>query len=227
MVESNQSYSNERVRDLLVDLFEKYESSFGKYQWPWENQRWFELVFCILSTIDEDYSADSKAALATRVLVDLGLLDIHSLAESITTDGKSDYSNPYAMHFRSVLERVGFEAKEINQVFTTICETAKTLEQSYKGKIQILLRHHTDQIVNQLSKVLHLSHYLGEKNSRITILRWLQNILNIPILVPSQGLSVLCETTGKKPEDVLAIVDDLDINVALLDEVLNRWVQGK
>jgi hypothetical protein len=65
---------------------------------------------------------------------------------------------------------------------------------------------------------------MGEQEASLVVMHWLQNVLNLPVLVPSLGLQTLTSETGAKDEEVLAIVDERNINVALLDDILNRWV---
>jgi hypothetical protein len=43
------------------------------------------------------------------------------------------------------------------------------------------------------------------------------------MLVDSPCLKALCGTMKAAPADVLKVADQLDINAALVDEILNRW----
>jgi hypothetical protein len=201
--------------ELLISLFDRYQDSFDKYQWPWEVQRWYELVYCLFSVVENRFGPETFSARAASVLVELGLLEIPALAKA---DEKT------RLHISIVLERIGFSKEQINLMVRALCDLAKYLEETYHGKIQLLLREFGMEIVNKILGNLPLSDTMGEQEASLVVMHWLQNVLNLPVLVPSLGLQTLTSETGAKDEEVLAIVDERNINVALLDDILNRWV---
>jgi len=203
------------IDELLVDLFERYQDSFDKHQWPQESKRWYELVYCVFSAVEGRFGPETRAALAVRVLIELDLLEISVLAKSEETTN---------LHLGIVLGRIGFSEEQADQLVRALCDLAKCLDKTYQGKVQLLLRAFGMELVNNVLQALPLEDSMGKQNASLVVMHWLQNVLNLPVLVPSPGLQTLLAETGAEAEEVLAAVDELDINVALLDEILNRWV---
>lgn len=203
-----------QIDELLIDLFDRYQDSFDKYQWPWELQRWYELVYCLFSTVEGRFGPNTRSASAVHVLVELGLLDIPALARAGETTRQ---------HLRMVLERTGFSGEQAGQLVETLSGLAKYLDETYQGKVQLLLRAFGLEMVDKVLQALPLEDSLGTQNASLVVTHWLQNVLNLPVLVLSPGLQTLLAETGAGMEEVLAVVDEQNINTALLDEILNRW----
>lgn len=203
-----------QMNELLVDLFDRYQDSFDKHQWAWERQRWYELVYCLFSAVEGRHGPETRASSAVRVLMELGLLEIPVLA-----DAEEDTT----LHIAIALERIGFFEEQARQIVNALCDLASCLDEMYQGKVQLLLRAFGMELVDRVNKVLPLKDALGEQHASLVVMHWLQNVLNLPVLVSSPGLKTLLEQTGSEVEDVLEAVDEQDINVALLDEILNRW----
>ena len=204
-----------QIDELLADLFDRYQDSFDKHQWPWEPQRWYELVYCVFSAVEGRFGPETRAASAVRVLMELGLLEIPVLAKAEETT---------SLHLGIVLERIGFSDEQASQLARALFDLAKCLDETYQGKVQLLLRDFGMELANKVLQALPLEDSLGKENASLVVMHWLQNVLNLPVLVTSPGLQTLLAETGAEVEDVLASVDERDINVALLDEILNRWV---
>ena len=209
--------SEMQINELLVDLFDRYQDSFDKHQWPWELQRWYELVYCLFSAVEGRFGPETRAASAVRVLMELGLLEIPVLAKG---------EEKTSLHLGILLGRIGFSEEQVSQIVRALCDLAKCLDETYQGKVQLLLRTFGMELVNKILQALPLEDTLGKQNASLVVMHWLQNVLNLPVLVTSPGLQTLLAKTGAEVEDVLAAVDERDINLALLDEILNRWVSA-
>ncbi len=206
-----------QVTELLVDLFDRYHDTFMEHQWPREVQRWHELVYCLFSAVENKFGPDTRSASGVRVLMELGLLDIPLLAKA---EAKT------RQQLSIVLERVGFPGEQAGQLVTALCDLAKRLQEKYQGRVQLLLRTYGTDMAAQVRQALPLERTLGQENASLVVTHWLQNVLNLPILVPSPGLKALLAETGATPEEVLAAADELNVNVALVDELLNRWTEA-
>jgi hypothetical protein len=204
-----------RINELLVDLFDRYRDSFDQQQWPWETQRWYNLVYCLLSAVEGRFGLGTYADSAVRVLIELNLLDIPTLAKADETT---------RLHLGMVLERTDFSREQTTQLVNTLCELAKCLDEKYQGKVQLLLRSVGMEMVNRVIGALPLEKLLDKQNASLVVTHWLQNVLDLPVLVPSHGLQALLAETGAEAEEVLAVADELNINIARLDEILNQWV---
>lgn len=207
--------SERHIEELLVDLFDRYEDTFEQYQWPRETQRWYELVYCLISAVENRFGPDTHSASAVRVLMELGLLDIPLLAKAEETTGQQ---------LRIVLERLSFSGEQAKQLARALFDLAKCLDDKFQGRVQILLRTFSIMMVDQVIQTLPLKNTLGKEKASLAVMHWLQNVLNLPVLVPSPGLKALLAETGAKSEEVLAAADKLNVNVALVDEILNRWI---
>jgi len=206
--------SKVQINDLLVSIFDRYRDIFDKYQWPWELQRWYELVNCLFSAIEGRFGPETRSASAVRVLMELGLLEIPVLAKA---------EEKTRLHLSILLERIGFSKEQASQLVKALCELARCLNETYQGKVQLLLRTFGMELVNKVLRAMPLEDSLGKQNASLVVMHWLQNVLNLPVLVPSPGLQTLLAETGAEVEEVLAIVDGQNINVGLLDEMLNCW----
>ena len=75
-------------------------------------------------------------------------------------------------------------------------------------------------MVDQLQQMV-MSTGVGEKESRKTAVLWLQNVANIPILLPEDDhIRDFCKKHKITKEELVDSADRLDLNVAVLDDLL-------
>lgn len=68
-------------------------SEISENLWPWEKARWYELVFCILTTIGESQVLAGIARRLTNTLSGLVLLDLGALARLNPSEEAEDGAN--------------------------------------------------------------------------------------------------------------------------------------
>jgi hypothetical protein len=68
---------------------------------------------------------------------------------------------------------------------------------------------------------------LDEEKARETVTRWLQNVLNLPVYLETESARAFCSQANVTTSDLIRTADDLDINIAIVDELLQRWYDAK
>ena len=215
-MDENGGLSQDRAAYKLIEnLFERYGETFEGMQWPWEESRWQRLVYNLLAGVSGEWGSSSKAARATEVLVNLDLIRLSGLA-------KADDS--MRRDIETVLRRVRFSAEAIGEVVPALVRIARFVAEEYRGRIQRLLREAGSNVIREMNDRLPLRAELGDERAELVVTHWLQDVLNLPVLVSSPGLSRFAAETGL---DLAAIEDEFDeygLNVALADEMLGRWL---
>ncbi|NJM99965.1 MAG: hypothetical protein HC800_25015 [Phormidesmis sp. RL_2_1] len=208
------------LRATLSNLFQEYQPSFTSFQWPLENMRWNELVFCIL----EEYSSAPLAEVAARAMSELDLLDVEKLAQ--LDEHKLTPTINRAQLILGILREAGFEEKSAKCALTSIVEVAKAVQTKFDGKVQSLLRSQGEYLIQKSTDSLGFS-TLDNKSAQQVVTRWLQNILNLPVCLNSKSTQVFCTEMAVSVSDLIATADDLDINLALVDELTQQWCKAK
>jgi len=203
-----------------ITLQELSEGDFT-HQWPWEIDRWKELVFALLTRVTT--VEESQLRHITTLLSDLDLLDIESLTSFSWTDGNYDPNNPYARRFIVVLQEGGLSDEEAVCGLATVCAVARGLRDHFQGRVQCYLRHYGEMMLRDLASTFTLEH-LSEDETRFAFTYWFQNVLNMPIPLRDASTAVLCAQHGLTEKDLLVAADRLNLNVALLDDVILRYV---
>jgi hypothetical protein len=93
----------------------------------------------------------------------------------------------------------------------------------YDGKVQRYLRHYGQQMLDALSHDFSYSQ-IAKEDVRHAFTHWLQNVLNMPVAVSEPAIAKFCERRGIRAEELLKVADELDINVALLDDMIANYV---
>jgi hypothetical protein len=206
-----------RLAERLTQLFAEYEPSFEEFQWPVESMRWNELAFAILET----FGSELHARAAARAMSELDLLEPRKLARVAQTDETGEDAER-GQFILGILVEAGFNRRDARLALTTLCEAATAIEDRYSGRVQRLLRTHGRTLVENIVDELELKELDREQATR-TIVRWLQNVLNLPVYLERESCRVFCHEFQTTPEELVAAADELDINVALVDELLERW----
>jgi len=212
-VQEAKGHSREEVIHILNDLFEDYQPSLEKYQWPRESMRWYDLTFCIL----EIWSSKEVAHAATKALLELRLLDVEKLARLSNTS--ESISSSRTQLILGILQEAGFKEKASEQALTTLIEAAKTIQTKCDGKVQQLLRKEGEKIIRNVAAFFGFS-ALDDQSTRQTITRWLQNVLNLPVYLETESTNAFCAEINTDATEIIAAADELDINIAIVDELI-------
>jgi hypothetical protein len=207
-------------KQILLDLYRAYEleNEVDPDLWPWESKRWHELAFCLLVTSAPSLSPQSVRE-AIRVLADWRLLDIHTLASFDMAHPEVKIGEPILVTIRTFLQQAGFTLGEATKAVTALTEAAWAFEQQYEGRVQKFYREHGVGMIEALEKQIRLSAFTAAE-ARQAFSIWLQNTLNLPIPLSTPVLEKVAHKVGTGYSDLVQAADELDVNVALLDEAL-------
>lgn len=206
------------LKKQLNELFEHYGEDLGDYAWLYESDRWVELIFCLLNQcVDQDPEIIREAA---SMLQNLDLLN----TEDMVSLGKPGHEKTIAAAY--VLKAHGFSEKEARRAIVLLASTAKAIQKTYGGKIQRYLRKHGMAMREELVNAIGFDS-LDQGQLRYAITHWLQNALSLPISLEHQAILGFCRKNNVTLEDLLHTADDLDLNIALLDDLLEIEQKSK
>jgi hypothetical protein len=144
----------------------------------------------------------------------LSLIDPHKLAH---IDDSSNNEDRIIVDY--VLRQHGCSAEQSATACIIIAKIAALICQKYQGKPQRLLRVYAERMRDAL--VAELDAAVADSHSmKGAISLWLQNALSLPISIEHPALSAFCQAHKVDVNELLRITDDLDINIALLDDIL-------
>jgi hypothetical protein len=190
------------------------------HPWMWERDRWRELVFALLTRVINRSDAEIRAL--THHMLALDLLDIPSLTKICDEHSQPDFQTPYAQRILEFLQESGVCSEEAQSGLAAICEAALGLEEHYNGKVQHYLRRYGELMLRDLEGVFHFT-TLSAEEVQYAFTYWLQNILSMPLSLLDAHLARLCERYNLAPEQLTAAADDLDVNLAFLDDLVQRY----
>ncbi len=208
------------LRKTLAELFQQYQPALERYQWPMESLRWNELVFSVLEALGSQHAARTGA----KALIELNLLDVDRLA-SVHPEAK--YHNETRRQLvLGILREAGFGDPEARLATTALAQLAFKVYHEQAGHIQRLLRHESETMVRNIAHYLDVAD-LGAANTHQIATRWLQNVLNLPVYLDTEAMRAFCASMHAKPSDLVAVADELDINMAILDDLIQMWYQAE
>ena len=195
----------------LQELFERYEFDFADFPWVSETDRLAELIFCILNQCST-LAADETRRLVGQ-LADLGLLQSDKLAEL------GNPENQVRSVFGYVLNQGGFSDEETESATVSLAKVGEVIQRDYDGKIQRYLRRHAEAIRDELAQTFG-TEALAEPKLQYAITHWLQNAFSLPISLQSEAEIEFCRQEGVVIEELYLAADQLGINVAIVDDIL-------
>jgi hypothetical protein len=135
---------------------------------------------------------------------------IESLSESRLTDEGS--------------RRPGLTEEESKSSLLVMHEAAKRLMEHHDGKIQKYLRKYGQQMLDEFVETFSISG-MDEKDLRDAATYWLQNVLNMPVNLKIESIDTFCNTLGISEGELVEEADNLNINVALLDDMIDQHIE--
>jgi hypothetical protein len=208
----------ESVKDFLIEYGRALAPSLDMYQWPVETERWHELVFCLIFRIGQPQIQAERARRMTQMLADLNLLEVNSLAEAMEEEGVNQ-EHPDIILMQTLLERMGMMPDQSRAAAMTIAQAAQVLKQRHNGKVQRCLRYYGQQMLNDLGDQFSFSQMPSDQ-TRMALAHWMQNTLNMPIELAEPEVIRFCQEAGITLEELAEIADEIDLNLALLDDII-------
>jgi hypothetical protein len=193
------------------------------HPWLWEGDRWKELVFAFFSRISDVPESSIREMVGT--MSNLDLLDIHKIAD--LSAGELSFSkSPVADRIRELMEETGFSPEQAQKGLTTLSELALGIVKHFDGKLQRFLRHYGELMLRDLSQLLPIS-TLNARDVKYASVYWLQNVLNMPISLVDQDFKDFCKQHDLKPDQLILAADELDVNLALVDDIVQLYMRRK
>lgn len=209
---------------LVVQLYRDYAFGISKNLWPWEKTRWYELVFCILTTIGEPQVLAGTARRLTNTMSELELLDLGELAKLNPPDDAVEAVKSKLVTIDTLLQQVGFTPEKSRSAVTAICEAASSIQEKYDGKVQNYLRKYGTHMLDQIEEDFGFSQF---DDAPRAIAIWLQNTLNMPIPASNPLADQACESLCVTYDALVDAANQQDINLALLDDALRAYWEKK
>lgn len=206
--------SDQEIDQLLRELVTA-QDLLTLSRWPFETARWYELVGAVLRVVGEVEPVEPVLETLTR----LGLVDIDELV-SMPEDGEPDTAAEAARGLtEAVLVRSGVAAGAARRVVAVVVELATVVREKHGGRVQVLLRRQGELVLDNLVHELSLAS-VDERAARALLTAWLQRTLDLPLPMADGGTDV----GGARVEmgRLVDAADRLDLNVAILDELLTR-----
>jgi hypothetical protein len=218
--ETETAANSDAIAKLQGELLKEYvrRGSAGKHKWPWEQERWHELVFCLLARVAHSPEVVPAARETAEIFASLNLLEIESLARVMGSNGEVDFSKRETVLMLEILKRQGFNDEQARAAVTTICEAALAAHRRFGGKIQRYLRKYGELMLDELSQNFAFSR-MSKEDMRLAFTHWLQNVLNMPVPVSHPAVKTLCDEYGITIGQLTELADREDLNVALMDEL--------
>jgi hypothetical protein len=205
---------------ILSNLFNEYEPSFELYQWPIESLRWTAFVASVVMTLAPDAVSDT----AINALIELDLVKIKKLA-GLAPIKPGDYSER-AKLILAILGEAGIDEHTSTLILHSLVEAATAVQSKVAGQAQRLIRSESHALIKRLTEFLSFSR-LDSHTATLITTRWLQDILNLPVLLETESINAFIEDMDISTEELIEAADELDINLALIDEIVQHWYENK
>ena len=211
------------LEDRIKEIYAEYRHLLpADYRWEDENTRWTELVYCIFAELTEHSYRDARRL--ANDIADLNLLDVKDLAGiPIMDDGMVNPDNSRVMTITDILKANGVAEDDIKKSLSAICKVARAICENYDGKIQKFLRKYGHEIVNEFDSHVSFSEVSKGTQSRILV-KWIQNTLAMPLAFSNVYTVRFCERKGASYWELAEAADNLGINGAMLDDLLEVYI---
>ena len=196
--------------ELLLAMYGDHVSSVPRYLWESEEDRWIELLACLL------YRVSGLTMSSTRQLILIWRqfeLTKPSTLKELEPGGDAHRLISFS------LAQSGMAADQIDSSIAMLQSAARAVDSAYGGKIQVLLRKHAEATRDELATVLENSG-LSCQSLKVAITNWLQNTTNAPLTLEDESVLRFCEHQGIGPKELESIADHLNLNLALMDDVI-------
>lgn len=193
----------------LVETYRAHRSDFGDFPWEFESARWQELVVSIwIGALGLDARASRD-----------GVRRLHEVGWLTPKDWKEGDASAIEFGARA-LQQAGLSETDATWAIKTACKVASRLEAHSTHKLQQVLRDAAAHIIRELEELLSGADLTQEQRLSASIL-WVQNVANMPVISESsKHIAELCEKFSIEPQDFLALADKLNLNAALLNDVV-------
>jgi len=184
------------------------------HRWAHEGDRCHELLTSLLLRAIQLPERQVRF-LAARLRF-LGLMEVSEWASG------EDEARTLRKRALSVLEEAGVKADDAARAVTVLQETSEAIQKAFDGKMQRFLRTVGDKALTDLLSALSLK-TLPKAEARAALAFWLQNVAALPISLGRESTDRFCRDHGVNRETLLQSTDELDLNVAVLDDLIHHY----
>jgi hypothetical protein len=191
----------------LAALYEAHRAALPQYMWEWEQDRWAEFIVALLSEgVGLPYGAARSMA---RVLTELNLV------------APANLEGADASFLTEILVRQGCKRPVAKRATAALRKVAIGVQRRWGGHIQRLLRAHAQLMALDLRRMVDGAALPSGRLAKVAVL-WLQNVANMPILLPDDAhVREFCRRHGISEMQLVGLADDAGLNLAVLDDVLS------
>jgi hypothetical protein len=208
----------------LVEIWREHIDELPQaYKWENEKERENELYYCILNQFNKQDKVDIRDVVSH--LSALNLIDTDKLADTRFSDSDNEAKDPPASAITSALIQSGLNKDAAAAATRAICEAARIIRDSYGGKIQKFLRKYAQEMIKELDATFQFTEKGLDKKKVFTM--WLQNALEMPIILPEQHIQKFIKENRINEETLLKSADELDINPMVIDDLLRIYSESK
>jgi hypothetical protein len=203
---------------LKTMLFDPSKTDqLSDYAWASETSRWNELVIFLASQMCDLQEHDLRELV--KYLSDLGHLEVEQLARINMTGDTIDRAGEEASKILGAFGRKGLPEEQALKVLLPLCQMARTLSSDFGGKIQLYLRSYGETMLKDVPERFSLKG-IDDAGVRRVFTRWLQKVVNMPVLLQDSVVAEFCEKNGLGVTELVEAADNIDMNVAIVDELL-------
>jgi hypothetical protein len=217
-----ETFQSFNLNDIVLELYKSYETMFGQNLWPWEFKRWEELVYCLLVEIAGPDMAPEAIRDINQTLANTHLLDIDIIGTLDPVSKPQDANHAVLVTIATILKNSGFSSDEAEIAVQSVCEVATGFLKYYEGKVQNFFRKYGMIMLDDLQQNFSFSK-LSDDDIRKVFSIWFQNTLNMPIPTHDHLIEQVCAKIKVEYSDLINAADKLNVNVALLDNVLRAY----
>ena len=195
-------------------LFEHGDTVAAGHPWLREHDRWLELVFAVFASTSEIDEISLRRVV--RSLDALGLLDIAEIPEP----GQSDDVSGWIKRCTGLVsDEPDRPTSSLDRSLRAVSEISSVLRARHGGRIQRLLRTYAERLRDEVSAELKTT-TLNSAEQRQSLTYWLQNIPSLPLPLLDASTEAFVQAHGITTAQLLDAADHLDINVALIDDLI-------
>src|SRR5262249_14956232 len=127
----------------------------------------------------------------------------------------------FANNCLKVLTEAGLSQDEARAGLKVLCETAIGIQDHFSGKVQLYLRSIGERLLNEIFHHFHFSD-LKPEDVKYAFTLWLQNVAQLPLSLRDAHLITMCQAEGIVVDDLLTAADELDLNLAFVDDMVHH-----
>ncbi len=208
-----------QIKEHILERWQSFDAAPEQYSWIWEGARWSELVFCLIARLGAPDLPLNTARELSIVLDTLGLSGVSTLAKIPASPAEEVFRHDDAAFMRELFQRAGASPSQAESIVITLVEAAQSVESGFQGMVQRYLRLYGERMLAEFDQHFTFSRMQSE-DAQYAFTHWLQNVMSLPLPMSDPAVRRLCQEWGISQDELTEIADSMDLNLALLDDIL-------